>query len=168
MRFIAPVIAIVMSAIAAPVSAQGPKAGMIPQFEPDPKRVERGRYLAAIAGCNDCHTPGYVVQNGKVSEDVWLIGDKLGWRGPWGTTYASNLRLAVKDMREKDWLDYARKLETRPPMPWFTLRIMHEDDLRAIFHFIKSLQPEGEPAPEALPPGKEPPQPYVQFPAAPQ
>ena len=21
--------------------------------------VERGRYLAKIAGCNDCHTPGY-------------------------------------------------------------------------------------------------------------
>ena len=22
--------------------------------------VQRGRYLAEIAGCNDCHTPGYM------------------------------------------------------------------------------------------------------------
>jgi CxxC motif-containing protein (DUF1111 family) len=26
----------------------------------DPQ-VERGKYLATIAGCNDCHTPGYLL-----------------------------------------------------------------------------------------------------------
>jgi hypothetical protein len=26
---------------------------------PSARLIERGRYLAKIAGCNDCHTPGY-------------------------------------------------------------------------------------------------------------
>ncbi|MDX1487796.1 MAG: hypothetical protein R3268_06320, partial [Acidiferrobacterales bacterium] len=61
--------------------------------EIDPKLVERGRYLSVIAGCNDCHTSGYLWSNGDVPEKDWLTGDTLGWRGPWGTTYAVNLRL---------------------------------------------------------------------------
>jgi len=40
--------------------------------------VERGRYLAKIAGCNDCHTPGYLLNAGKVPENMWLTGSDLG------------------------------------------------------------------------------------------
>jgi mono/diheme cytochrome c family protein len=58
----------------------------------DPQ-VERGRYLIKIGGCNDCHTAGYAPAGGKVPESQWLTGDALCWRGPWGTTYATNLRL---------------------------------------------------------------------------
>jgi mono/diheme cytochrome c family protein len=58
----------------------------------DSKSIARGRYIVKIAGCNDCHTPGYFQTGGKVPEKEWLVGDKLGWRGPWGTTYPSNLR----------------------------------------------------------------------------
>ena len=43
----------------------------------------RGKYLVQIAGCNDCHTPGYTSSAGKVDEKLWLTGDQLGWRGPW-------------------------------------------------------------------------------------
>ena len=53
--------------------------------------IDRGRYLAQVAGCNDCHTSGYLMSGGKVSESEWLKGDSFGWRGSWGTTYASNL-----------------------------------------------------------------------------
>ena len=31
-------------------------------------QVQRGRYLVKIAGCNDCHTPGYAMSGGKVPE----------------------------------------------------------------------------------------------------
>ena len=50
--------------------------------------LERGRYIAEIGGCNDCHTEGYAMANGKVPESEWLKGSVLGWRGPGGTTYA--------------------------------------------------------------------------------
>lgn len=126
--------------------------------------VERGRYLTIIGGCNDCHTAGYAPAAGKVPEKDWLTGDVLGWRGPWGTTYPSNLRLFMAKLSEKEWVTLAKHLETRPPMPWFTLQKMTDLDLRAIYKFVRSLGPAGSPAPAYLPPDKTPPQPYIQVP----
>jgi mono/diheme cytochrome c family protein len=131
----------------------------------DPGLVERGRYLARVAGCNDCHTPDYARNNGQVPEDRWLSGDRFGWRGPWGTTYGSNLRLFIRDMSEDQWIEVARTLKRRPPMPWFNLNEMHTDDLRALYQFMRSLGDPGEPAPAYVPPGKEPQTPYALFPS---
>jgi mono/diheme cytochrome c family protein len=125
--------------------------------------LERGRYLVKLGGCNDCHTPGYMASAGKIPEAQWLIGDKLGWRGPWGTTYASNLRMYMQNVTEAEWLKTAKILQTRPPMPWFTVQQMSATDLRAIYALIRNLGPGGEAAPAYLPPDKEPPLPYVQF-----
>ncbi|MGB5707411.1 MAG: hypothetical protein WBM41_11300 [Arenicellales bacterium] len=129
--------------------------------------IERGKYIVTIGGCNDCHTPGYLMSEGNVPEDSWLIGDRLGWRGPWGTTYAPNLRLLINAMSEEQWLEVAKTLKTRPPMPWFNLNLMHNDDLKAIYHFVDSLGPAGEPAPNYLPPDQEPNPPFATFPAPP-
>lgn len=126
--------------------------------------IERGRYLTIIGGCNDCHTAGYASAVGKVPEKDWLTGDVLGWRGPWGTTYPANLRLFMAKLSEKEWVTLAKHLETRPPMPWFTLQKMTDGDLRAIYKFVRSLGPAGNPAPAYLPPDKTPPQPYIQVP----
>jgi hypothetical protein len=30
--------------------------------------VQEGKYLSNIAGCNDCHTPGYLLGEGKSPE----------------------------------------------------------------------------------------------------
>ena len=79
--------------------------------------LEQGRYVARLGGCNDCHTAGYLMSEGRVPEHLWLLGDRFGWRGPWGTTYAPNLRLLVADMTEEQWVTMARNLKTRPPMP---------------------------------------------------
>jgi mono/diheme cytochrome c family protein len=125
--------------------------------------VARGEYLVRIAGCNDCHTAGYMPRGGDVPKDEWLAGSPLGYHGPWGTTYASNLRLTVDGLSETEWLDYTGKLHTRPIMPDFVLRQMREDDRRAIYHFVRSLGPAGEPARAALPPGETPPPPYFQL-----
>jgi mono/diheme cytochrome c family protein len=127
----------------------------------------RGKYLVQIAGCNDCHTPGYAPSGGKVEEKLWLTGDQLGWRGPWGTTYASNLRLLVKDMSADQFVKHARS-EFRPPMPWFNLRDMNDRDVKAIHVYLKHLGPAGQPAPYYVPADKTPGGPFVQFPAAPK
>src|SRR5215510_870857 len=81
--------------------------------------AKHGRYLVRIAGCNDCHTPGYAPNASKVPEKLWLTGDILGWRGPWGTTYAPNLRLMAASMTQKQFVKRATSPELRPPMPWF-------------------------------------------------
>lgn len=131
-------------------------------------QVEQGRYLSRIAGCNDCHTPGYIFSDGKVPEALWLTGDSFGWRGPWGTTYGSNLRIFVGGMTEEEWLAVAKTLVRRPPMPWFNLNGMKDEDLKAMYQFIRSLGPVGEPAPEYVPPDQEPMTPYALFPTPPK
>ncbi len=130
----------------------------------DKTLVARGRYLVQIAGCNDCHTPGYMQAAGKVDERLWLTGEALGWRGPWGTTYATNLRLFASNLSQAQWLQHMATMRPRPPMPWFNIQAMSETDRKAIHAYLKALGPAGQPAPAWVPPGKEPPQPYALFP----
>lgn len=79
-------------------------------------QVKRGEYLVGILGCNDCHSPKMMTDNGPVpdpklllsgfpaSEKLAPIADKdilKGYAlfnmsltaavGPWGTNYAANL-----------------------------------------------------------------------------
>jgi mono/diheme cytochrome c family protein len=137
------------------------------RVDANPIGLERGRYVAKTAGCNDCHTAGYMAAAGKVPESDWFKGDRMGWRGPWGTTYASNLRITFAKMSEDQWIAFARNAELRPPMPWFALRELNEGDLRSFYRFVRSLGAPGEPAPAYLPPGVEPKGPYAQFPSPP-
>jgi mono/diheme cytochrome c family protein len=140
-------------------------APALAQEKADPL-VKRGRYVALIGGCNDCHTPMYPQSGGKVAEAQWLTGDPLGWHGPWGTTYATNLRLYMQELTEEQWVKKAKTLSTRPPMPWFNVREMTTGDLRALYRYIRHLGPAGKPAPAYLPPDKTPSEPVVRFPGA--
>jgi hypothetical protein len=79
-------------------------------------RVERGKYLVTIAGCNDCHTPWKMGPNGAPEPDMtrmlsghpegmklppapppsgpWLASfaaTQTAFAGPWGVSYAINL-----------------------------------------------------------------------------
>ena len=56
--------------------------------------IDRGKYMLIVGGCNDCHTADFAARSGDVPEREWLKGSgKIGFSGPWGTTYGSNLRL---------------------------------------------------------------------------
>lgn len=125
--------------------------------------VDRGRYLTVIGGCNDCHTPMFGERAGNVPEEEWLVGAAMGFKGPWGTTYPTNLRLMVQRMSEQQWVDYVTTYEALPPMPWWALHAMDHADLRAVYAFIHSLGAAGEEAPAPLPPGTEPTTPYIPF-----
>jgi mono/diheme cytochrome c family protein len=141
-------------------NGQAPK-----QSAPNTQQLERGRYVVEIGGCNDCHTAGYAEAGGKATEADRLKGDTLGYRGPWGTTYPTNLRLSLSKMTEDEWLKYAKGLMTRPPMPWFSVRAMTEADLRALYQYVKSLAgAPGSAAPAFLPPDKQPKPPFIQWP----
>jgi mono/diheme cytochrome c family protein len=126
--------------------------------------VERGRYLVKIAGCNDCHTAGYTQSNGKTPEKEWLQGDELGWQGPWGTTYGTNLRLHFSKLSEQQWLQQARTMQPCPPMPWFAPRDMTDRDLKALYAHVRAAGPAGRPAPAYVPPETSVQVPVVRFP----
>ena len=128
------------------------------------KLIERGRYLVRISGCNDCHTSGYAESGGTIAEKEWLTGNWVGFRGPWGTTYPANLRLVLSRLDEAEWIRIGHTTQFRPPMPWFALRDMRTEDLRAIYHFVRHLGPAGSPAPAFVPPGQAPNGPAIQFP----
>jgi hypothetical protein len=113
--------------------------------------VNEGRRLVKKLGCNDCHTAGYLKLKGKVPEKKWLTGDTFGWRGPLGTSYGSNLRLLINNYKENEWVNMAKTLKSRPPMPHAILNAMSDEELRAIYWFIRYLGPSGKPAPAFKP-----------------
>ena len=129
--------------------------------------IDSGKHLVLIGHCNNCHTAGYAATAGKVPEERWLAGNPVGWRGKGGTVYASNLRLFMRDLPEDAWLQVARAGQWRAPMPWWSLRDYSDDELRAIYRYVRSLQPLGTPAPAALPADQVPPRPYNQLPDMP-
>ena len=88
--------------------------------------------------------------------------------GPWGISYAANITndatgigswteaqfiKAIREGKSKG-LDNTRPL--LPPMPWFNFAKMSDDDLRAVFAYLKSLPPVKNVVPQALPPAAAP------------
>ena len=127
--------------------------------------IDRGKYMLIVGGCNDCHTADFAARSGDVPEREWLKGSgKIGFSGPWGTTYGSNLRFVLATMTEAQWVRYAKELKTRPPMPWFNLNQWTDADLRAFHKYVRSLGAPGEPTPAYVPPDKTPASPLIQWP----
>ena len=85
------------------------------------------------------------------------------WVGPWGVSFASNLtpdrktgigdwpeELFLKTLRSGKFMGASRNI--LPPMPWQTIGQMTDDDLKAIFAYLKSLPPIENQVPTPLPP----------------
>lgn len=120
----------------------------------DERALRHGQYLIQISGCNNCHTAGYRLTSGRVPMNQWLTGSNLTWPGPLGNVSPTNLRDYVSQKTESQWIAEARRMQRRPPMPWYDVNAMSDIDLRAIYWFIKSLdQPEKDPT--ALPQNDE-------------
>ena len=154
-RFLMPatLAAVTLSAIAGRAGVASPAPA------PDPL-VERGRYLVAFGGCNDCHTSGWRESGGTLPDSQWMTGAKIGYRGPWGTVYPPNVRLLFHDTSESGWLFSTQTRGGRPPMIWHDIRFLSVDDRRAIYRFVRGLGRAGIPAPDDVPPGIEPATPF--------
>ena len=85
------------------------------------------------------------------------------WVGPWGVSFATNLTpdeetgigtwnemMFIKAMRTGKHLGEGR--EILPPMPWPNLAQATDEDLKAIFAYLKSLPPIKNAVPDPLPP----------------
>ncbi|PZQ99622.1 MAG: cytochrome C [Cereibacter sphaeroides] len=133
----------------------------LPALAQDEPSVERGARLAVTSGCHDCHTAGYNESGGVVDPAAALKGVPMGWRGPWGTTYASNLRLTVAARTEDEFLEYTRNFKALPPMPWYNVNAMNEVEVRSLYRYIASLGDPGDAMPGTVPPDQEPKTPYL-------
>lgn len=73
--------------------------------------------------------------------------------GPWGTTFAANLTpdstgigswsldQFKKALREGKYLGLEGTRSLMPPMPWQNFSKMHDEDVAAIFAYLKSIKP---------------------------
>jgi hypothetical protein len=88
------------------------------------------------------------------------------WTGPWGTTYAANLtsdstgigswkeEQFLKALHEKKWMGLDNTRPLMPPMSMMPATEMNDDELKAIFAYLKTTPPVKNVIPEAalLPP----------------
>jgi mono/diheme cytochrome c family protein len=108
--------------------------------------VARGKYLVTLGNCNECHTP--VDQQHRPLPGLSLAGGQF-MKGPWGEVTTPNLTPDASGLSYYDAEMFvqtirsgqvkARKLN--PIMPWGYFRNLTDDDLRAIFAYLQTLEP---------------------------
>jgi mono/diheme cytochrome c family protein len=133
-------------------------------------QVERGKYLVGITGCHDCHSPKLPggmkpvpelllsgrPQTTKVPSaapgEVHASEDLTAWAGGWGQSVASNLTpdpatgLGMRYTEAKfiQTMRTGKKPEgvaIMPPMPVDVYVNMKDDDLRAIYAYLRTIKP---------------------------
>ncbi len=161
-RVLPGLIIVAMGSCQRPAADTAPETGMSsPPHVMATSDVQAGRYLVIVGGCNDCHTEGYLQSQGDVPEQQWLAGSRIGWRGPWGTTYPRNLRLRAQEWSEDTFVQTVHERKSLPPMPWMDVNQLSESDARAIYRYIRSLGALGDSVPQPVPPDQEPTTPYI-------
>jgi hypothetical protein len=129
-----------------------PPEKYVPITSPDESNtIAYGKYLVTISGCRSCHTP---MENGKFVENLDFAG---------GTTFEINggvatsanitpdIETGIGRWTKEDFLSrfaqYKDKVinvkpgEFNTPMPWTLYSGMTEQDLSAIYDFLKNVPP---------------------------
>jgi mono/diheme cytochrome c family protein len=110
--------------------------------------VERGKYLAVLASCTDCHTPGFFF--GKPDNGRHLGGSEVGFEIPGlGVFHGPNLT-PDKETGLGNWtkeqivaaIQTGKRPDGRelaPIMPWRALASMTKADANALAAYLMSL-----------------------------
>jgi hypothetical protein len=114
----------------------------------------------------DMGLPGEVDRS-LVAPGKWILMNQhlTAFAGPWGTTYAANItpdeQTGIGLWKEENFVNAMRTGKhmgegrpIMPPMPWPGVAQMTDDDLKAVFAYLKSIKPISNPvpAPELAPP----------------
>jgi len=93
-----------------------------------------------------------------------VTNDMTAWVGPWGVSYSANLTpdstgigtwnkaQFIRAIREGKWKGLEDSRQLLPPMPWQELGAMSNEELSAIFAYLKSIKPVHNVVPEPMPP----------------
>lgn len=126
-------------------------------FEIDMSRRFSGHPADAPVGKVDTNT----YKNGW----IYFANDLTASAGPWGISYAANISsdsTGIGAWKEEQFITAIRKglykgLEGSrpllPPMPWFVYKNFNDEDLRAIFAYLKSTKPVKNVVPQWQQPG---------------
>lgn len=86
------------------------------------------------------------------------------WVGPWGISYAANLTpdaTGIGNWQESNFITALREGKYKgipagrtllPPMPWEFYKEISDDEIKAIFAYLKSIKPVNNLVPQAQPP----------------
>ncbi len=87
-----------------------------------------------------------------------------GWSGPWGVSFSANLTPdpetgVLNDFTEQQFIQTIRTgrhqgqgRQILPPMPWPAYAKMTDDDLKAVFAYLRQIPPVKNKVPDPLPP----------------
>jgi hypothetical protein len=138
-------------------NAPQPITSPVPQPDlSDP--VKRGSILVNLVGCADCHTP---VDKRHEPIATMQFGGGQNIQGVWGKAVASaNLTPDPSGIPYYDESLFIRAMRTgsvgarelNRAMPWIVLRNMTDQDLAAIFAYLKTLKPVHHTVDNSLPP----------------
>jgi hypothetical protein len=107
---------------------------------------KRGEYLTHLIGCPACHTP--VDGHHNLLPGMEFGGGQV-FEGPWGKVASANLTPDPAGISYYDQALFMRVLHTgyvgsRPLnqlMPWSIFRNMSDQDMGAIFAYLKTVKP---------------------------
>lgn len=109
------------------------------------------------------------VPPGVLGPELWgalVTPDLTAWAGPWGVSFTANLTpdptgltswtpdQFIQTMRTGKHLGIGRPI--LPPMPWYDIGQLTDDDLGAMFAYLRTLTPVQNPVPAPLPPAAGP------------
>jgi mono/diheme cytochrome c family protein len=102
---------------------------------------------------------------GVIGPTQWgalATNDLTAWAGPWGISFAANLTPDVTGLGPWTAQDFIHTMRTGkhlgvgrallPPMPWFNLEALTDQDLRALFRYLQSIKPISNQVPQPIPP----------------
>jgi mono/diheme cytochrome c family protein len=113
-------------------------------------QLERGKYLTQIAGCTDCHTPGYFFGHPDLAR--YLGGSDVGFAVPGLGVFVGPNLTSDQATGLGNWtpqqivtaITTGQRPDGRvlaPSMPWRGLASLTKADALAIATFLKSLPP---------------------------
>ena len=104
----------------------------------------------------------------ELAKGVAATTDLTGWVGPWGTSYAANITpdsTGIGAWSEQQFITCIRQglfkglpgsRPIMPPMPVNSFRNFSDDELKAIFAYLKTVQPVHNVVPDYQPPAGAP------------
>jgi mono/diheme cytochrome c family protein len=122
----------------------------VPEARADDAQVARGLYLVRVAGCNDCHTPGYF--KGAADSHFFLAGSDVGISLADGSVVLGRNLTPDKETGLGNWtieqIATAIRSGVRPDgrvlapiMPYASYAYLTSADVTAIAVFLKTLPP---------------------------